>query len=136
MTQPRDEDAAWREIVDHFGDRAELEDAESAAPDGDPRAGATPGDPGSAPAWWRPEAEDRFVPPEPPAATWPTGPRLAGWLGIFAAPLILLVCLILSIRLPFPLGQLLVAWFVGGFAYLVWTMPRGPRDPWDDGSRV
>jgi hypothetical protein len=29
-----------------------------------------------------------------------------------------------------------VAWFVGGFGYLVHEMPRSPRDPWDDGSRI
>ena len=30
----------------------------------------------------------------------------------------------------------LVAWFVGGFTYLVLQMPRGPRDPEDDGARL
>ena len=30
----------------------------------------------------------------------------------------------------------LVAWFVVGFGYLVRHMPRSPREPWDDGSRI
>ena len=32
-------------------------------------------------------------------------------------------------------ATLLVGGFVGGFVYLVSTMPRGPRDPGDDGAR-
>jgi hypothetical protein len=42
----------------------------------------------------------------------------------------------LRVHLPAVLGWSLVAWFVGGFLYLVATMPRSPREPWDDGSRV
>ena len=29
-----------------------------------------------------------------------------------------------------------LAWLVGSFGYLVLVMPRSPRDPWDDGSRI
>jgi hypothetical protein len=49
---------------------------------------------------------------------------------------VLLVALIFSISLPPLLGYGLVAAFVGGFGYLVYTMPREPRDPWDDGAQV
>ena len=34
------------------------------------------------------------------------------------------------------LDAMVKGWFVGGFAYLVREMPRSPRDPWDDGSRI
>ena len=34
------------------------------------------------------------------------------------------------------LAYALVAAFVGGFLYLVWLMPSGPRDPDDDGAVV
>jgi len=127
---PRDEDAAWRDIVQQYGERARLSDDELAAtPTPDP----TPGEPAFD---WRPEQDEGFVPPDPGPVVLPTGARGAAWGGIVAAPLILLVCLVLNVRLPFPLGYVLVAWFIGGFGYLVWTMPRERPDPWDDGSRV
>ncbi len=128
---PRDEDAAWRDIVEQYGERARLSDDDLAAtPTPDP-------EPAPAPAFdWRPEQEDRFVPPDPGPVVLPTGPRGLAWGGIVFAPAILLLCLVLNYRLPFPLGYVLVAWFLGGFGYLVWTMPRERPDPWDDGSRV
>lgn len=43
---------------------------------------------------------------------------------------------VFSLGLPNLVGWLLVVWFVGGFLYLVREMPRSPRDPWDDGSRI
>ncbi len=55
---------------------------------------------------------------------------------MFGAPAVLLICLIAGIGLPRLLAYGLVAAFVGGFVYLVWRMPRGPRDPWDDGAKV
>ena len=36
----------------------------------------------------------------------------------------------------FLVAYALIAWFVGGFTYLVLLMPRGPRDPDDDGARL
>ena len=41
-----------------------------------------------------------------------------------------------GVSLPVWLGYLLVVAFVGGFLYLVTRMPRGPRDPADDGARL
>ena len=43
---------------------------------------------------------------------------------------------LLSIYVHPLVGWVLVGWFVGGFAYLVLEMPKSPRDPWDDGSRI
>jgi hypothetical protein len=52
------------------------------------------------------------------------------------APVIALVIGLLSIYVQPLVGWALVGWFVGGFAYLVFVMPKAPRDPWDDGSRI
>jgi len=43
---------------------------------------------------------------------------------------------VFSIDLPSLIDYLLIGWFVGGFGYLVATMSRTPREPWDDGSRI
>jgi hypothetical protein len=36
--------------------------------------------------------------------------------------------------LPTSVAWLLIGGFLGGFGYLVAQMPRGPRDPFDDGA--
>ena len=58
------------------------------------------------------------------------------WGGIFIAPTLALLIAIFSIYTPSIVGWALIAWMVGGFLYLVFDMPSGPRDPWDNGSRV
>ena len=158
MTTPGDEsrtELAWREIVEHYGERVELPDE---------TAGAEPSRPGpSEPGSDRtPDADEatalpedlvdddeveirdkaiaeaeRFRPPAPPPFPVPrTWQRGLAWAGIFVAPLLALVIVVLSVYVPSVVGWALVAWFVGGFLYLVLEMPRGPHDPWDDGSRV
>ena len=84
----------------------------------------------------RESEEDRFVPPVPPPLPRPTRDRAAAWAGLFGSPAVLLVCLVLGIALPRLVSYLLVGAFVGGFCYLVWQMPSGPRDPGDDGAVV
>ena len=74
-------------------------------------------------------------PPPPPLPRLPPD-RLLAWSGLFGSPTVLLVCLVFGVHLPPWLGYLLVAWFVGGFGYLVVHMPRGPGDPYDDGARL
>ena len=135
----RDDDEAWRSIVDNYGERAEVEP--------DPPVSDAGSDDWSRPApepersWDEPFpdsdwSEDRFVPPPPPPLPRPRRDRLIAWLGVFGSPAVLLICLILGIALPELLAYALVAAFVGGFLYLVWLMPRGPRDPDDDGAVV
>ncbi|RYB96385.1 hypothetical protein EUA06_02075 [Nocardioides glacieisoli] len=145
MSTPGDEsrtELAWREIVEHYGDRPVLDD--------DTRPVASP----VAPAVGRDAAEDdehddgddeveavaavdRFEPPAPPPFPTPrTWQRGVAWAGIFLAPALALVIGLLSIYVAPLVGWALVAWFVGGFGYLVFVMPRAPRDPWDDGSRI
>ncbi|WP_372728570.1 hypothetical protein [Nocardioides sp.] len=133
--QPDSDDDAWRAIVENYGDRADLGTETPDAPEASAgSSGLDDLDP--------PEAtpaplldEERFVPgsPELPAVA---PDRLAAWSGVFGAPAVLLIATVLGIGLPGWVGYALVAWFVGGFGYLVARMPAGPRDPGDDGARV
>jgi hypothetical protein len=129
-----DTEAAWRHIVDNYGERAVVE----------------PGEYAEAPVIRRPEPidpldldedeedldEDGFVPPAPPPLPRTTPARLAAWLGVLGVPAVVVVLLVTGLHTPALLGWGLITAFVGGFGYLVATMPREPRDPWDDGSRI
>ena len=135
----KDDDDAWRAIVDNYGDRPEVGpevDPDPPAPVVPPTAAA----PDGPQAGWGdafPDSDwnsDRFVPPPPPPVPTATPDRQAAWAGVFGAPAVLLVCLVFSIALPQLLAYALVASFVGGFVYLVLTMTREPRDPDDDGA--
>ena len=64
------------------------------------------------------------MPPTPPPLPRLSPDRLLAWVGLFGSPTILLICLVLSIRLMPWMAYLLVASFIGGFAYLVVKMPR------------
>ena len=136
--QSGSDDEAWRSIVENYGDRARLD------PDETPRE-----EPREAEASWdeaewaeegtaaEPDWEDEaFVPPPPPPLPRVAPKRLVAWTGVFGSPTVLLTALLLGVSLPAWLGYLLVAAFVGGFVYLVAMMPRGPRDPFDDGARL
>jgi hypothetical protein len=125
------EDEVWRSIVENYGERPHVdplptEPEPAAAPDVEVR-------PSPDELW---DEEERFVPPPPPPLPHPTPVRLAAWSGVFGAPAVLLVALVLGIPLPSLVGYGLVAAFVGGFLYLVIHMQRGPRDPGDDGAVV
>ena len=132
------DDDVWRAIVDNYGDRPELEEKlePPAEADPEPRRTVEPtaswDDPYPDSNW----STDRFVPPPPPPLPAPTIDRLFAWLGVFGSPVVLLVCLVFGIALPHLVAYLLVAAFVGGFLYLVIQMPRGPRDPDDDGAQI
>ncbi|MFC4786604.1 hypothetical protein ACT8ZV_19170 [Nocardioides sp. MAHUQ-72] len=134
--QPDSEDEAWRAIVENYGDRPELDDVEPAQPAPGPSGDVDlpEREPAREPEP-EPEAE-RFVPPPPPPLPHVTPDRLVAWGGVFGAPAILLVALLAGLHFTSWIGYLLVAWFVGGFVYLVVRMPREPRDPFDDGARL
>ncbi|PUA80598.1 hypothetical protein [Nocardioides currus] len=133
--------AAWQSIVDNYGDRVELDEPSDPAPA--PKPAPTPAPtpepaPVSEPVFERPAAydEERFVPPPPPPIPRPEPKRAVAWAGLFVAPLLVLVASVLKYDLAPLVDYALIAWFVGGFVYLVATMSKTPRDPWDDGSRV
>lgn len=135
-TAPADHDPelAWREIVENYGDRAVLEPEAYTDPPLAPEPSRWVDD--DEPDDDLFEDEERFVPPTPPPVGHTSAPRTLAWLGMLGSPVVLLVALVTGLPLPTVVGWLLVAAFVGGFGYLVATMPREPRDPWDDGSRV
>jgi hypothetical protein len=127
------EDDAWRSIVENYGERAEI----------DPAPAETEPEPESDdPDEWddlddlEGLDDDRFVPPPPPPLPHPPPLRLAAWIGVFGAPAVLLVGMVLALPLPLWMEKGLVGYFVVAFLYLVFNMDRGPRDPWDDGARV
>lgn len=138
------EDQAWRAIVENYGERAELDDAQPppapTAPPGAPFGGRF-GDlrafqPEDENEPFVAEDEEGYIPPEPPPLPRVEPDRMLAWVGVLGSPVVLLCALIFSIGMPSWLGYLLVAGFVGGFLYLVVKMPREPRDPWDDGAQV
>ncbi|MFC5178977.1 hypothetical protein [Nocardioides taihuensis] len=134
----QNEDDAWRAIVENYGERPRL-DPSPPAPEPEPVwfTGALADAAGSAGADDIDDPdEEGFVPPPPPPLPWPEPARLLAWLGVFGAPTVLLVGLVLGVTLPSVLGYALIGWFVGGFGYLVLHMDNTPRDPGDDGAVV
>lgn len=153
-----DEDAAWRDIVAHYGDRPELDEPGSEAADPGPRAADpesgtarveppdTP-DPSDEsreerlrglfqPSWSDPldseatwEDEGHFTPPAPPPMPELDPRRRLAWFGLFGSPVVMLVAVVLGWSLPNWLMFCLAVSFAGGFVYLVATMPnRRPGD--------
>ena len=144
---PFDEEAAWRSIVENYGERAQLGET-------------TPVDP--APVVAEPverdlfdrsyldalesslaeerrerrEHEEHFVPPEPPPVPRGTPARRLAWCGLFGAPLLMLTAVVFGWLYPAWLIFGLVVAFIGGFVFLVATMPRDGGDDWDDGAVV
>jgi hypothetical protein len=139
------EDAAWQSIVEHYGERPEAdvpppEPSEPAQPEPPAHLFAYEEPPELGPRSWAPadEEPEGYVPPPPPPVPRPHGLRAVAWFGLFGVPAVVLVCIVLNVSLPSPLGFLGLVWFVGGFGYLVATM-KGPRDSdggWDDGAVV
>lgn len=138
----RDEDALWQEIVDNYGETASVEEAaagseEEPALDPQPELYVIPEPEPEVPRELRDwDDQERYQPPPPAPIPLAEPPRMLGWLGVFGAPVIALVALVLGHPFRGILAVLLVAWFVGGFIYLIRTMNADPRDPWDDGSRI
>jgi hypothetical protein len=135
-----DEEAAWRLIVENYGERPQM-GADPApverVPDPFDRSyldSLEPPDPESAP--W--EDEGHFVPPEPPPLPRLEPRRKLAWGGLFGSPVLLLLAVVFGWVFPTWMVGLLVAAFVGGFVYLVATMPRNRGDHWsgDDGAVV
>lgn len=149
VTSPGDDsrtELAWREIVENYGERASLpSDADADAVELAPAAPEPTTHESKYDVDDEPDEDpvdeiaevDRFTPPVAPPIPLPrTWQRGVAWGGIFIAPALALLIAIFSIYTPAIVGWSLIAWMVGGFLYLVFDMPRSPRDPWDNGSRV
>jgi len=147
---PFDEEAAWRSIVENYGERASLgpltvdpvplEPPPSTPPPIVPRADPRPG-PGSDHRLDRaPEdpgdQHEHFVPPVPPPVPRATPARRLAWIGLFGPPIVMILAVALGWTFPSILSFALVAAFVGGFVFLVATMPRDREDGGDDGAVV
>ncbi|MGZ4452860.1 MAG: hypothetical protein ACXVWW_09230 [Nocardioides sp.] len=143
MSDPNEaaQDAAWREIVENFGERAELADQpaveDAVVPFGDDvDESFTPDVYDDA---YDIDEHDRFVAPRP---TLPrtTPERFLAWLGLLGAPIGAVLLFIAHVSLHWWIPNWVVAGlalaFLAGFGYLVFAMPREPRDPWDDGARL
>lgn len=152
-----EEDKIWRSIVENYGERA-LPDPERRAPRPE---GALPPDEtladetlaGETSAFdpapeSPPSASDRaadaleedgpsaqFV-PAPVELSRPTAPRAVAWTGVLGVPVAFFLLALLGRTMGGTAALVLLAWFMGSFCYLVWTMPKEPPDPFDDGSRV
>jgi hypothetical protein len=157
---PFDEDAAWRSIVENYGERPALgEPVEAVEPvqAPEPRPDVPPAaDPGAhrlfdtayldaqadeqgrqsrRDAW---SDEGHFVPPEPPPVPRTTPARRLAWTGLFGAPVLMLLAVVAHLTYPTWFSMGLVVAFVGGFVFLVATMERHGGDRWgdDDGAVV
>lgn len=124
------EDEAWASIVENFGDRAELTDADITPEPID----LIPIQP-EAPTRIV-ESDDHFVPPEVPRVELADGPRGAAWLGLLGAPTLFVIALLTGIDIPQWLSLFAVIAFLVSLGYLVFTMRGNDDDPWDDGARV
>jgi hypothetical protein len=146
--KPFDEEAAWRAIVANYGDRPDLGDASgpsSAVAVPEPPVARPPlgrdlfdrsfldaqeqssraADDEGAERW---SEEHHYVPPEPPPVPRTTPARRLAWVGLFGAPLLMLVAVALGRSFPDWVAMLLVSGFVGGFVFLVATMDRSGGD--------
>jgi hypothetical protein len=147
----RDYDALFQAIVDGYGERPVLDPAEPETDKADDQTRLP--DPGLfdtshlgeqrppvEPAWHRSdrdaEREEHFVPPEPPPVPRATPARRVAWAGLFLAPVAMLAAVAFGWVMPNWFSILLVTAFVGGFVFLVATMPRDRRDDGDDGAVV
>jgi hypothetical protein len=125
------EDLAWRDIVDHYGERpdvVELTELTSplAPPEPEQEEGADP---------FRLELDDEeFTPPPLPPPAVVTPERRVAWIGLVLSPILLIAINLVDYSLPGILSFGLVVAFLASFGYLVATMT--PRDPDDDGARV
>ncbi len=148
-----DEDAAWRSIIDNYGDEPSVDDVLSSSVDEASSTEPVETDPPETPRFkvferrWEPEPlhseatwddEGHFVPPDPPPMPKLEPRRRYAWLGLFGAPLMMLVAVVFGWTFPGWLSFLLVAGFLGGFGYLVATMPRtrGEDGSGDNGAVV
>jgi hypothetical protein len=132
------EELAWREIIDHYGERPEVrgepEPAEQLEqpdlPNGPPQPEAdAPYEPFQLELY-----DEEFTPPPLPPPAQISPERRVAWVGLVASPVLLVLLNVLDYSLPGILSAGLVVAFIASFGYLVATM--APRDPDDDGARV
>jgi hypothetical protein len=126
----RDDDAAWQQIVDNYGERPDVAAADAPLVD----APAPDGPPETAEPFHLELYDERFVPPPLPPPPVVRPERRVAWVGLIVSPVLLVVLTLVDYALPAVLTGSLVVAFLASFGYLVATME--PHDPDDDGARV
>lgn len=136
----RPDEQAWREIVDNFGDRADLGDGGPAElPEfEEPEEPTVEPDPQTwTPSW---EDEGHFEPTAPPPLPRTSPATTLAWIAVLGMPVLAIALYTLTTIInwtpPGWLSLLMVAGFIGGFGVLVAGMRANPEDPWDDGARL
>jgi hypothetical protein len=128
----RDDDAAWQQIVENYGERPDVPDPPAAEV---PVAEASEVPLVEAPEVFHIELYDeQFVPPPLPPPPVIKPERRVAWVGLIGSPVLLVVLSLIDYSLPAVLTGGLVIAFLASFGYLVATME--PHDPDDDGARV
>jgi hypothetical protein len=82
------------------------------------------------------DAEERFVPPDPPPITSTDLVSRLAWLGVIGGPLFLLIAALVAHELPTLVVLAALTAFIGGFVTLVARLPRDRGDGGDDGAVV
>ncbi len=82
------------------------------------------------------EDEGHYVPPPPPELPEGTPLSRLAWAGVIGGPLILLLIAFTGWRPPSIVAYGAGLACLAGFATLVWQLPEGREDGWDDGSRL
>ncbi len=146
-----DVDAAWAEIVAHWGPSSAdaPESTTTRTPEPPTAAPLTPAAPAvpavpAEPTWADPlntqatswEDEGHFVPPAPPPLPAVEPRRRAAWTALLGSPVVGLLLVLFQVGIPRWVSSFLVCAFVGGFCYLVATMGQHSGEDWsgDDGA--
>lgn len=82
------------------------------------------------------EDEGHFVPPPPPELPEGTPLERLAWAGVIGGPLIILLIAFTGWDPPNIVGLGAGAATLGGFLTLVWHLPEGRSDGWDDGAQL
>ena len=82
------------------------------------------------------EGEGHFVPPPPPEIPEGTPIKRLAWAGVLGGPLIILLIALTGWDPPSIVGIGAGLATLAGFVTLVWQMPEGREDGWDDGARL
>ncbi|MDR7293296.1 hypothetical protein J2S67_000564 [Pseudoglutamicibacter albus] len=77
-----------------------------------------------------------YVPEDPPSIFSGRPDRVLAWSVVVALPLVILLLVMFKVSIAPFMWWVFIAGELGALLYLGWTLPRHPRDPWDDGARV
>jgi hypothetical protein len=131
------EELAWREIVDHYGERPDVPSEPDPLEGSDLPVEAEAEEPAADGPYEPFQLElydESFTPPPLPPPPHVSPERRVAWVGLVVSPVLLVLLNLIDYSLPGILTGGLVVAFLASFGYLVATM--APRDPDDDGARV